>query len=90
MQTNFLDISPNRQKSYAESHRRDLQFKEGDKAFLKVSPTMGTLRFGQNGKLSRRYIGPYDIMSKIGNVAYRLALYSSMCQCDIMSSMCQC
>ena len=41
---------------------------------MKVSPTRGTLRFGHNGKLLRRYIGPYDIMSKIGDVAYRLAL----------------
>ena len=41
---------------------------------MKVSPTRGTLRFGQKGKLPRRYIGPYDIVSKIGDVAYRLSL----------------
>ena len=69
-----LKVARSRQKSYADSHRRDLHFKEGDKVFLKVSPTRGTLRFGQRGKLSRRYIGPYDIVSKIGDVAYRLAL----------------
>ena len=42
--------------------------------FLKVSPVRGTLRFGQKGKLARRFIGPYEILSKIIDVAYRLAL----------------
>ena len=42
--------------------------------FLKVSPTRGTLRFGQKGKLARRYIRPYEILSEIRDVAYRLAL----------------
>jgi hypothetical protein len=69
-----LKVARSRQKSYADFHRRDLQFKKRDKVFLKVSPTRGTLRFGQKGKLSRRYIGPYDIVSKICDVAYRLAL----------------
>ena len=41
---------------------------------MKVLPTKGTLRFGQKGKLSWRYIGPYDIVSKIGDVAYSLTL----------------
>ena len=69
-----LKVARSRQKSYADTRRRDLQFKEGDKVFLKVSPVRGTLRFGQKGKLARRYIGPYEILSKIGDVAYRLAL----------------
>ena len=69
-----LKVARSRQKSYADTRRRDLQFKEGDKVFLKGSPTRGTLRFGQKGKLARRYIGPYEILSKIGDVAYRLAL----------------
>ena len=42
--------------------------------FLNVSPTRRTLRFGQRGRLARRYIRPYEILSKIGDVAYRLAL----------------
>ena len=42
--------------------------------FLKVSLVRGTLRFGQKGKLSRRFIGPYEILSRIGDMAYRLAL----------------
>ena len=41
---------------------------------MKVSPVRGTLRFGYKGKLARKYIGPYEILSKVGDVAYRLAL----------------
>ena len=69
-----LKVARSRQKSYADARRRDLQFKECDKVFLKVSPIRGTLRLGQKGKLARRYIGPYEILSKVGDVAYRLAL----------------
>ena len=46
----------------------------GDKVFLKVSPWRKILRFGQKGKLSPRFIGPYEILERIGPVAYRLAL----------------
>ena len=41
---------------------------------LKLSPIRGTLRFGQKGKLSSRFIGSYEILSRVGDVAYRLAL----------------
>ena len=69
-----LKIHRDRQKSYADKRRRDLQFKVGDRVFLKVSPWKGVLRFGRRGKLSPRYIGPYEIVSKVGLVAYRLDL----------------
>ena len=46
----------------------------GDKVFLKVSPWRKILRFGQKGKLSPRFIGSYEILERIGPVAYRLAL----------------
>ena len=46
----------------------------GEKVFLKVSPWKGVLRFGKRGKLSPRFIGPYEMIVRIGPVAYRLAL----------------
>ena len=69
-----LKIARDRQKSYADNRRRDLQFEIGDRVFLKISPWKGVLRFGKRGKLSPRYIGPYEIVSKVGPVAYRLKL----------------
>ncbi|XP_057485826.1 uncharacterized protein LOC130772097 [Actinidia eriantha] len=47
---------------------------EGDWVFLKVSPMKGIMRFGKKGKLSPRYVGPFEILEKIGPLAYRLAL----------------
>ncbi|KAJ9536336.1 hypothetical protein OSB04_un000487 [Centaurea solstitialis] len=63
-----------RQKSYADKRRRPIEFQPGDKVFLKVSPTRGVKRFGLKGKLSPRYIGPFEILERVGAVAYRLAL----------------
>ncbi|KAI5353071.1 hypothetical protein L3X38_005963 [Prunus dulcis] len=63
-----------RQKSYADNRRKDLQFEVGDWVVLKLSPWKGVVRFGKRGKLSPRYIGPYEIIERVGPVAYRLAL----------------
>ncbi|KAK5785305.1 hypothetical protein PVK06_039876 [Gossypium arboreum] len=51
-----------------------MEFQVGDKVFLKVSPWKKVLRFGRKGKLSPRFIRPYEIIEKVGPVAYRLAL----------------
>ena len=56
-----LKIARDRQKSYADNRRRDLEFEIGDRVFLKISPWKGVLRFGKRGKLGPRYIGPYEI-----------------------------
>ena len=69
-----LKIARDRQKSYEDKCRRDLQFKVGDRVFLKFSPWKGVLRFGRRGKLRPRYIGPYEIIARVGTVAYRLDL----------------
>ncbi|GKD33783.1 putative nucleotidyltransferase, ribonuclease H [Tanacetum coccineum] len=67
--------SESRQKSYADKHRRDLEFQVGEfMLFLKVSPFRGVKRFGIKGKLSPRFIGPFEILERIGEVSYRLAL----------------
>ena len=62
-----------RQKSYADTKRRDVEFQVGDQVFLKISPMKGVKRFGKKGKLSPRFIGPFEILDKVGAVAYRLA-----------------
>jgi len=69
-----IKVAQSRQKSYANKRMRPLEFQIGDKVFLKVSPTKGIKRFGVRGKLSSRYIGPYEIVEKLNPVAYRLDL----------------
>ncbi|KAL4010611.1 hypothetical protein IC575_030113 [Cucumis melo] len=67
-----------RQKSYADGRRKDLKFDVGDKVFLKVAPMKGVLRFERRRKLSPRFVGPFEILERIGPVAYRLALSPSL------------
>ena len=69
-----LKAASDRHKSYANLNRRDIEYEVGDKVFLKVSLWRKILRFGRKSKLSPRFIGPYDILERIGSVAYRLAL----------------
>ena len=73
-----LKTSQSRQKSYADKRRRPLEFEIGEKVFLKVSPFRGLMRFGKKGKLSPRFIGPFEILERIRATAYRLALPPSM------------
>ncbi|KAH9751668.1 Endonuclease [Citrus sinensis] len=69
-----LKVAQDRQKSYADKRRRELEFEVGDRVFIRISPWKGVLRFRKHGKLSPRYIGPYEIIERIGPLAYRLAL----------------
>ncbi|XP_059638570.1 uncharacterized protein LOC132280833 [Cornus florida] len=69
-----LLTAQSRQKSYADRRKQPLSFEVGDHVFLKVSPRKGLLRFGKSGKLSPRFIGPFEILDRVGEVAYRLAL----------------
>nr|GEY81361.1 transposon Ty3-G Gag-Pol polyprotein [Tanacetum cinerariifolium] len=63
-----------RQKSYADKHRRSLEFQPGEHVFLKVSPVRRVRRFGIKGKLSPGFIGPFEILDRVGEVSYRLVL----------------
>ena len=62
------------QKSYADPKRMNVEFQVGDYVFLRVSLWKGVRRFGKKGKLSPRFVGPFEILERIGPVAYRLAL----------------
>nr|GEV55450.1 putative reverse transcriptase domain-containing protein [Tanacetum cinerariifolium] len=71
---NRLLAAHSRQKSYTDVRRKPLEFEVGDRVILKVSPWKGVIRFGKGGKLSPQYIGPFKILSRIGQVAYKLNL----------------
>ena len=74
-----IRTAQSRQKSYADLKRRTLEFAVGDYVFLKVSPMKGVVRFGKKkGKLSPRFVGPFEVMERVGDLAYRLALPLSM------------
>ncbi|GJR16946.1 putative reverse transcriptase domain-containing protein [Tanacetum coccineum] len=63
-----------RQKSYADKRCKPLEFEVGDHVLLKVSPWKSVVRFGKKGKLAPRYVGPFEILERIGPIAYRLRL----------------
>ena len=70
----ILKVAVDRQRSYTDLKRKGIQYEIDEKAFLKVSPWKKVIRFGKKGKLSPRFIGPYEVIEKVGPVAYRLAL----------------
>nr|GFA55968.1 putative reverse transcriptase domain-containing protein [Tanacetum cinerariifolium] len=63
-----------RQKSYADLKRKPMEFQVGDKVMLKVSPWKGVVRFGKQGKLNPRYVGPFNVLERVRDVAYKLDL----------------
>ncbi|XP_051117327.1 uncharacterized protein LOC127242037 [Andrographis paniculata] len=73
-----MKIAQDRQKSYVDKARREGQYQSGDFILIKVSPMKGIRRFGIKGKLSLRYVGPYEILDRVGDWAYRLALPNFM------------
>jgi hypothetical protein len=73
-----LRVSQSRQKSYADTQRRELIFEVGNYVYLKVSPMKSVKRFNMKGKLAPRYIGPFRILKRRGEVAYQLELPESL------------
>nr|GFC16711.1 putative reverse transcriptase domain-containing protein [Tanacetum cinerariifolium] len=69
-----IQAARDRQKSSADLKRKPMDFQVGDKVMLKVSPWKEVVRFRKRGKLNPRYIGPFQVLSKDGDVAYRLEL----------------
>ncbi|GKD04024.1 putative reverse transcriptase domain-containing protein, partial [Tanacetum coccineum] len=63
-----LKTARSRQKSYADKRRKPLEFQVGDRVLLKVSPWKGVVRFGKKGKLAPRYVGPFEIVERVGPV----------------------
>jgi hypothetical protein len=73
-----LKTAQSRQRSYADTRRRELSFEVGDYVYLKVSPIRGTKRFGVKGKLAPQYIRPYQIQARRGELAYQLSLLENL------------
>ncbi|GKC36286.1 putative reverse transcriptase domain-containing protein [Tanacetum coccineum] len=73
-----LKAARDRQKSYADKRRKPLEFSVGDYVLLKVSPWKGVVRFRKKGKLAPRFVGPFEIIKKIGPVAYWLDLHKEL------------
>ncbi|GJS42301.1 putative reverse transcriptase domain-containing protein [Tanacetum coccineum] len=66
------------QKSYADVRRKPLEFQVGDRVMLKVSPWKRVIRFSKWGKLNPRYIRPFKVLAKVGDLAYRLELLQEL------------
>ncbi|KAK1607741.1 hypothetical protein QYE76_031414 [Lolium multiflorum] len=74
----YLKTAQSRQKSYADKRRREMTFEIGDFVYLKVSPLKGMQRFQVKGKLAPRYVGPFKVLSRRGEVSYQLELPEEM------------
>jgi hypothetical protein len=77
IQANIL-AAQSRQKSYTDKRRSPLEFKVGDRIYIRVSPMKGVSRFGIKGKLAPRYAGLYPIIDKYGPMSYQVELLAKL------------
>ncbi|XP_070056405.1 uncharacterized protein [Nicotiana tomentosiformis] len=73
-----LRTALSRQKSYADRKVCNVAFMDGERVLLKVSPMKGMMRFGKKGKLSPRYIALFEVLERVGEVAYMLTFSPSL------------
>nr|GEW61092.1 putative reverse transcriptase domain-containing protein [Tanacetum cinerariifolium] len=69
-----MQADRDRQKSYADLKRKPMEFQVGDKVMLKVLPWKGVVRFGKQGKLNPRYVGPFNVLERVRDVTYKIDL----------------
>jgi hypothetical protein len=69
-----LKVTQNRHKSYADRKRTPREFKTGDHIYLRVRLRKSSLRMGACAKLAPQYCGPFEVLDRVGPIAYRLAL----------------
>ncbi|XP_070009709.1 uncharacterized protein [Nicotiana sylvestris] len=73
-----LRTAQSRQKSYADQKARDVSFMVGEKVLLKILQMKGIMRFGKKGKLRPGFIGSFEMLRRVGEVDYELALSLSL------------
>nr|GFB99095.1 putative reverse transcriptase domain-containing protein [Tanacetum cinerariifolium] len=79
----IMDHEVKRQKSYADLKRKLMKFQVGDKFMLKVSPWKGVVRSSKRGKLNPRYVGPFNVLERVGDVTYKLDLLEELSRVHI-------
>ncbi|GJX76773.1 hypothetical protein Tco_0323584 [Tanacetum coccineum] len=73
-----MQAAHDRQKSYANLKRKPIEFQVEDKVMLKVLPWKGVVHFGKRGKLNPRYVGPFKVLEKVGEVSYKLKILEEL------------
>nr|GEY22825.1 putative reverse transcriptase domain-containing protein [Tanacetum cinerariifolium] len=73
-----MQAAHDRQKSYADLKRKPMEFQVEDKVMLKISPWKGVICFGKRGKLNPRYVRPFKVLERVGDVSYKLDLLEEL------------
>ncbi|GJY92090.1 putative reverse transcriptase domain-containing protein [Tanacetum coccineum] len=73
-----MQVARDRQKSYADLKSKPMEFQVGDKVMLKVLPWKGVIHFGKRGKLNPIYVGPFKVLERVGDVAYKLEILQEL------------